>query len=342
MLNVIASSFISIVPFVVAWGWLGDKKYHQSLLRCIAICAIFYSFLALIEMRLSPQLNQWIYGYFPHNFIQHVRGGQFRPLVFLSHGLELAFFLLTAALAALGLARSLDMVEQKLLYIVSGLWILLVLLISPNLGAAILAVVFVPIVIFFPKRIQIVASVIVAVLFLSYPAGRQYMPLEGFVNFISSFSPDRAESFQFRLDNEKQMLTRAFEKPFFGWGGWGRWRVYDENGQDVTTADGIWIIFLGERGLVGFLAYFGIFTLPLFALARSHSKLKICPATTTLAVLLACNLLYMIPNSTLSPLGWLISGAIAGHIGRKTDGVVSSPKQVNRREVRYSRFPVER
>lgn len=46
----------------------------------------------LYEVRLSPQLHRIFYGYFPHSFAQQVRGGGFRPVVFLQHGLWVAFF----------------------------------------------------------------------------------------------------------------------------------------------------------------------------------------------------------------------------------------------------------
>ena len=46
----------------------------------------------LVEVRLSPQINTWIYGFFQHDFIQMMRYGGFRPIVFLPHGLWVAFF----------------------------------------------------------------------------------------------------------------------------------------------------------------------------------------------------------------------------------------------------------
>ncbi len=60
-------------------------------------------------------------------------------------------------------------------------------------------------------------------------------------------SADRANSLRHRLNNEDMLLSRAFESPLFGWGGWGRNRVYDENGKDLTVTDGLWIIIIVQK-----------------------------------------------------------------------------------------------
>ena len=40
---------------------------------------------------------------------------------------------------------------------------------------------------------------------------------------------ERAQSLEFRLDNEDLLIAKAMHRPFFGWGGWGRNFVYDES-----------------------------------------------------------------------------------------------------------------
>ena len=52
---------------------------------------------------------------------------------------------------------------------------------------------------------------------------------------------DRAGSLEFRLDNEDMLIARAMQRPLFGWGGWGRARVHDEDGKDISVTDGLWI-----------------------------------------------------------------------------------------------------
>lgn len=40
---------------------------------------LWYTIPMLIELRLSPQMNVWVYGFFQHDFIQTVRYGGSLP-----------------------------------------------------------------------------------------------------------------------------------------------------------------------------------------------------------------------------------------------------------------------
>ena len=65
----------------------------------------------------------------------------------------------------------------------------------------------------------------------------------------SLLNDERAQSLEFRLDNEDLLIAKALQRPIFGWGGWGRNFVYDESEhRRVTVVDGMWIIALGSYG----------------------------------------------------------------------------------------------
>lgn len=312
--NTVVDSLLPVTGFFLAWLWLRSPRHHEELLKIAVVLGLIYSVGALIEMRLSPQFSVWVYGFFPHSFAQHVRGGDFRPLIFLRHGLWLAFFLLTAALAAFGMFRARTDPVAKAFYMCAGLFILAVLLLSPNLGAAMLAFLFVPMVLLTSRAMQVRVAMLAAILFLAFPAVRHTMPLDRFVDFVATISGDRAASLQFRLDNEDRLLERAFQKPLFGWGGWGRARVVDETGRDNTVADGFWVINLGVRGWVGYLSYIGMLVLPLLFLTYARRKKEMSAATSTLAMIGTANLVYLVPNSALSPIGWMMAGAVGGFV----------------------------
>ena len=342
LISSVSDTVIAVTPFILAWRWLTAPYHHQEVLRTLVIMGVIYSILALYEMRMSPQINRTVYGYFPHAWLQHVRGGQFRPVVFLQHGLWLALFLLMASFAAFGLFRALKEAPNRALYLLAGLWILAVLFLSPNLGAALLAVLFVPPLLLLSRRTQARVVTVVAVIFLAFPAVRQagLVPLDGFLSVVEGISEDRAQSLKFRLDNEDDMLARAYEKPIFGWGGWGRWRVIDDRGRDTTVSDGLWIIILTTRGWVGYIAFFGFLTLPLVVLSRVSRSREVSQATVTLGMIMAANLVYLVPNSALSSVGWMLAGAVAGFLGTraaKTTETPEDPAQTGRR-TRYSRF----
>lgn len=333
---------IVLVPYYVGRRWCATPDQHARILTVILVMGLIYSLLVLFEARMSPQLNRWTYGYFPHSWRQHFRGG-FRPVVFLRHGLWLGFFILTVILAALALARHKK--QGWLLYVLAAVWMMGVLLISRNLGATLLAFVFAPIVLFLGPRTQVRIAAVIAIAFLLHPLLRQsgVIDFSSFVNWIASFAPDRASSLQFRLDNEADLLARAFEKPLFGWGGWARQFLYDDRGRILSTVDGLWIVMLGERGWVGFLAYFGLITVPLIMLGRTVRRKPLEPATAGLAMLTAVNLIYVVPNSAMSSIGWLVFGALAGYVHndvRAKDAL--EPEELSNegrpRNLRYTRF----
>ena len=85
--------------------YLGGAEGQAALLRVLCLAALAYSLPTLFEIRMSPQLARWIYGFLAQSFDQTQRAGGFRPVVFLQHGLWLALFMAMAALSGLALWR---------------------------------------------------------------------------------------------------------------------------------------------------------------------------------------------------------------------------------------------
>jgi hypothetical protein len=88
------------------------RIYLSSLLGMYELAvAVFlggpdYMPLCLLEVRLSPQLHTWIFGYHQHSFGQSLRFGGFRPVVFMDHGLMVGLWMTMATLAGFWLWRS--------------------------------------------------------------------------------------------------------------------------------------------------------------------------------------------------------------------------------------------
>ena len=88
-----------------------------------------------------------------------------------------------------------------------------------------------------------------------------------------AIDPARAPSLAYRFLNEDILLEHARDKPLFGWGSWNRHRVFDpETGQATTTTDGAWVILIGTRGWVGYLAIFGLLAAPVILLAANRRQ----------------------------------------------------------------------
>jgi hypothetical protein len=269
----------------------------------------------LFEVRMSPQLHSWVYGYFPHSFAQQVRAGGFRPVVFLGHGLEVALFASMGVIGALVAAR----LKWRLLHVPAGAvagYLGVVLLLCKTLGAFLYAVVAAPVVMFTRPRTWVKVAYALLLLVCAYPMLRStgLVPLQHIANAASSVSEDRSESFQTRVKNEDQLLAKAMEKPLFGWGTWGRNLVYDKSsGKDISVTDGEWIIQFGTFGWLGYLSLFGLLTVAAFRAYRAVGD-EVTPEAITiggLSLLLAVNTVDLLPNSNLTPLTLLVAGSIA-------------------------------
>lgn len=311
---ILAGVAIMLVPFLLGMHLLRTPEAQVELLKVLVGAACVYACLALFEVRMSPQLSSWIYGYFPHSFAQHIRSGGFRPVVFLHHGLWLGMFLCMAVLGACALWRqALRDRVQAAPWLAATLWLALTLLLSRNLGATALALLFAPLILFTPPRVQILVAAVVAGAVLSFPMlrGAGLVPTDSIVSLAQMVNEDRAGSLQFRFDHEDALLARANEKPLAGWGTWGRNRVYDaDSGRDLSVTDGIWVIIIGTFGWVGYIAQFGLLATPLLLLLRQRQA-DLAPVTTRLALLMAVALIDLIPNATLTPVTWLVAGAVA-------------------------------
>lgn len=326
--SAVLGSIMMVLALLLARKYLGSPAAQRLLLIAFCMAGLGYSLFALVEVRMSPQLNNWVYGFFPHSFIQHFRNGGWRPLVFLQHGLFLGIFLSMVLLATAGLIRIDTPRRGKL--ILAAIWILGTLLVSKNLGATMVTVVLLPAILFFGMRGQLLVAAVIAGAFLSYPAlrGANVLPIESVIRFANDINPQRASSFVTRLENEERMLAKASERPLFGWGGWGRSRVYDEAGNDITIADGYWIIVLGVDGWAGYLARMGLLTVPIFLLLLKRGDNRVGMESSILALMLAANLIDMVPNSSITPLSWLLAGSLWGRLelGRQSAADTEVPQ----------------
>lgn len=314
--SVIGSAIIALMPLFVGRALFRTPHANETILKVLAVAGLLYSIPMLFEMRFSPQLHLWIYGYFPSDFIQQVRDGSYRPMVFMGHGLIAATFMFMTVCAAAALWRA-----KTPLGSASSGWttsyLAIVLLLCRSAGAALFGIAIVPLICFTKPRIQAFAAIAFVLTALSYPMLRfsGLVPTANILETVESFSKERADSLRVRFENEAMLLDHAFERPVFGWGRYGRSRVYDETGRDVSVTDGHWVITIGQFGVVGFLSEFGLLVLSVIRAASAYRysgayKEKIF--LTALALLVSANIIDLLPNSSLLPMTWLFAGALLG------------------------------
>jgi hypothetical protein len=315
--SVVINQAIAVLPFFLARRFLATEAAQREILVALVLAGIAYSLPMLIEVRLSPQLNTWIYGFFQHDFIQMMRQGGFRPIVFLPHGLWVAFFALMTLIAGVALWRS-AAPERRTPFMLAAGYLGVVLVLCKSMAVLAYAAILGPLVRFAGPRAQVRIAAGLALVAVLFPLlrGADLVPVEAMLAQAERVSVERAASLAFRFGNEDLLLEHANAKPWFGWGGWGRNRIYDDMGKDVAVTDGRWIIVIGSFGWAGYVAEFGLLALPLLMLARRTGRMRadeISPHLGPLALVLGINLIDMLPNATLIPFTWLLAGALLGH-----------------------------
>jgi hypothetical protein len=161
-------TLVMIAPLLLGRKYLSDDDSHKALLTIMVMAALGYSLLALYEIRLSPQINNMVYGFFPHSFAQHIRSGGFRPLVFLDHGLLLGIFFSCAAIGAAALIRMSSSVT-RLGYVLAFFYLVAVLYLAKTLGAMLIAMLMLPVALLLPIRLQLITAALIAGTALTYP-----------------------------------------------------------------------------------------------------------------------------------------------------------------------------
>lgn len=317
----VTNQFIMLLPFFLARRYLGSPDGARAVLVALIAGGLAYSVPMLIESRLSPQMNVWVYGFFQHDFFQTIRFGGYRPVVFLPHGLWVAFFALMCLFSGLILLRHTP-AEARPKALAIALYLGFMLVICKSAGPVVYALAISPLLLLFNARWQMLAAAAIAVVVVVYPLlrGLHVVPVDSIVAFANSLSEARGGSLGFRIENEELLLARAELRPLFGWGGYGRNFLHDPvTGEIANIADGMWIITLGIYGWTGYLAQFGLTALPLLLLAREAWRAPaavLSPYVAGLGLILAVNLLDLLPNATIIPFTWLMAGALLGEAER--------------------------
>lgn len=315
------------VTQTTVWGlpyFLG-RVYFTSLSSINELCwalflgGLIYIPLCLIEIRLSPQLHTWIYGYHQHSFAQSVRFGGWRPTVFMQHGLMVGMWMCMTASLGVSLwisSRNRRLLGIPVVYLVFALS--LTAIACKSTGA--IALGFLGTVCFTAVRYTSSKAFLICLACLSpaYIVAR----LSGWsgsnlLAVAQSFDQERADSLRTRIDNEDRLTAKALQKPILGWGGWGRNRVYDDDGRDLTVTDGLWIIFLGVNGFIGLISLSLIFILPTLRFVLITEKRAIVASEyAPVLMLVIVILLYWIDclfNAMINPIYVMCTGALVNY-----------------------------
>ena len=309
------------IPYYLGRVYFNDWESIRELAIGVFVGGLIYMPLTWAEMRLSPQLHKWVYGYHQHQFAQTIRAGGWRPMVFMQHGIACAMWMTAAAIVGvwLWLSGAMKHLAGIPLAFLAPLLALtaaschsagaLVLLVA-GLGTLLWvrwfrnAFPLLAMILFIPTYVTLRAS--------ATWSGQDLVDVAGTV-----FSEERAKSLQHRLNAENLLTQKALRQPWFGWGRWNRNRVIDpETNKDLAVTDGLWVIVLGTTGWVGLTAITLVILLPsLLYWSRCPPKWWMHPMAASgaaFAVLLPLHMLDNLWNAMLNPIYVLLMGAMMG------------------------------
>jgi hypothetical protein len=313
------------LPFFVGRVIMRGPREGRRLLSSFALAGLVYALFILIEVRLSPQMHTWIYGYAPRqDFDQSIRWGGYRPVVFMEHGLATALFVCNTALAAFTFVKARQRV-RGLPAMPIAIFLFLLLIICKSTGAIIYGFAMVPLLLWTAPRTQLKVCTILTVIIIAYPSLRasNMFPVKTALSLAGSISQERADSLEFRFNNEDALSAKARERMWFGWGSYNRNAIYDEEGKSSSVTDGQWIIIFGTRGVVGSIAHFGLLVLPIFIAGR---RLRRIPDRRDqvfvggLTMMLTISVLDLIPNGLFSNYPYFLAGALLGLVRALSSG----------------------
>ncbi len=305
-------------PYLLGRVYFARPRHVAEFATAIVAAALVYAPLCLWEVRMSPQLHYQTYGFSTFSFIQTIRFGGFRPNVFMSHGLMLGMFMSSATLIALWLWRTRTRIAVLGLPLGPVCVVLVVTTVLCKAAGAIVLLLVGFVVLEGTRWIRTTALVLALLAIppaycaarLSGWTGKDLVALAG-----DAIGKERAQSLDFRIVMENQLFVKALERPWLGWGRWGRSRVYDHSGRDVSITDGMWIIALGVTGFMGLGGLGLALGTPAVALLRRVPiKRWSHPAAAPAAALTVATLIWAIDNllnGMMSPVFPAMMGSVA-------------------------------
>lgn len=330
--SITINQLLFIFPLMFGRQFFRTYEHQLLMFKVLVIAGLFYSIFIWFEIRMSPQLHTWLYGYFPHDFGQQKRFGGFRAVVFMGHGLWIAFFVMVVSLSAAALWKNGERIRKLSLAKIS--YYLMILLVLCKSMASLIYGLYAFILIRYTKvKSQFRMAIILVLLASFYPTMSilNIFPQQQIANLAEIIDEDRAGSLKFRFNQETLLLAHGTERFFFGWGGWGRNRVHDEEtGTNTSVTDGRWIITFGQFGLFGFIAEFGLLAMAVFRayiaskLVEDKKELNLLAAH---AILVSLIMIDQLPNASLQPWLWLLAGILLG----RSEDIIANNKISSRK-----------
>ncbi|QQE12536.1 O-antigen ligase domain-containing protein [Planctomycetota bacterium] len=329
-------------PYLIGRLYLSNPIQAREMARIMFIATIIYLPLVWLELIISPQLHLKVYGQHAHQFIHSIRWGGYRPRVFMKNGLILGLWMAGAGICGVILWHT------KQLKDVFGMpisWLVPIQLVTfvfcKSSGALVLGMAGIGLYFstYYIKTRVVMLGVLMALpIYLSSRVIFDWDAQPILDTAGSVFSPQRVESLQVRIYNENELRDKAMERPLFGWGGYNRSRIQNEEGEDTSTTDSAWIIVLGQNGLLGLISFFGVLMLPMLRVAYrvppKEWRHPVIGPSIALAMVLGIFMIDRLLNAQINPIPLMIAGGLTTMPWRKVFAMIQMQAIMNRAKKR--------
>jgi hypothetical protein len=306
-------------PYLLGRLHFQTREQLIDLARFMFIGGLVYLPLCVFEVRMSPMLHSFFYGFHQHSFAQTVRGRFYRPVVFLQHGLSVAMWIgMTAYIGWRLTAMGRGIRFLGIQAIIWPVLMALVLLSFQSLGAMVLLFAIWGCTVL--SRAWLGVALLLALAFVPFgwavARSTGVLSAEAIYNAVSFIDPDRTASLAFRLDAEDRLVEHAMDRPVFGWSPNASNLAETASGQQKSVVpDGLWIIAFSAYGIVGLMSLLFIYLVPIlislrYAPPRRWASEPNALLAGGLGLILAIVSIDNLMNSMINPLFILILGAL--------------------------------
>jgi hypothetical protein len=275
MSGVLLYGIMFAIPYYLGRAYFGDPEILKDVLMAIFIGGLLYAPFCLFEMRMSPHLHKFIYGYHPHSFAQHIRQGGYRPMVFMNHGIMVAIWMSVAAIG--GICLWLRGHMKSMQSIPGWAWVVslvLVAILCKSLFALALLLIGSSCVVLGNTLRTKYLLVAFLLMFPSYVVTRAVLDQNALpiIKLLEPLSASGASSMKARVMSEGPILRNLKKSPLFGWGSTAKLRpktdgrndfAIDESGKRYAiVVEAGWLRQLGLYGWAGFVPWMLLYLAP--------------------------------------------------------------------------------
>lgn len=312
--------FKFLMPFAVGQMLIQSREDAVSFFKSYAISALIYMPLMLWEGIASPLTHYQVYGYFSLPMGHNIRGDGFKPVVFTCSGLGLVMLQYVALTGAIALHRVRESVHIAIPAFLAVIAIAFNIAVARSVGVLFYVAATIPLAMFMGARLMTRVAWVLVVIFLTFPITRakDWFPADEIIAYTEAQNPQRAQSLGMRFDNEEMLIDHTAKKPYFGWGSYGRNRIYDtRTGQDISVTDGEWAIHYSVRGAFGVISWFWLMALPVLWGCRFIKRVTDPDDRMILGIMTltaAVNAADLLPNSSFTKVPILYAGMLTGFL----------------------------